>query len=485
MKRNLILLLICVLVGVIYFWDTERIEEQEKQEEIEKQLLNLEQEDIKEVTVVNEEGRFKAKKQEDRWRMIEPLDTEGDSTTWDSIVRNVATGEKQQVIDDEPEDLSIFGLDAPSLEVTVAGIDNATAQILQFGNETPTAGKYYAKIKDSSQVVTVRSSMYSNANKTLFDFRDKTIIELDNNEVQRIEISHVHFDGTLERRNEDEWLITDPYQARADEAQIRDMLNKISSAQIKQFIDENPEHLGTYGLVEPATKMVFWTGEPGKESSWAARALLLGATTPNDFIYAKREGQKNVFAVGPDDFNKVPRNLDSLLMKKVTAIRSWDVDEVNVRLAGENILEATKSSGDWYLVEEGDLVKADYNSMMDLVREITDLEIAEVVDQSTEALNLDDPFISLELIDEQSAQEDAEPEIEKISLAAPKGIEEATTYYGARKNPLEVYSITADQVSHLIRLTKEVKPEEEAEEPEVPAPGIDTEGMSENFEFNN
>ncbi len=466
MKRNLILLIVCALIAAYFYWDTERIKEKEEQEEKEKELISLTQDEIKEVTVVNKEGTFKAVKEDDRWKLVEPFNTDGDNTAWNGIVRNIADGKKQRVVNENPETFEPFGLAEPSQQVTVSGIGGATATTLLLGNKTPTSGKYYARIKDSSEVVTVWSSLYTSADKKLYDLRDKTILKLTNEDVQRIEIKHPGLKTTIERKGESEWNITDPVLVRADESKIRDLINGVKNGEIKQFVDENPDNLASYGLIEPVTSIVFWTSETGDQSSMAARGILLGASDENENVFAKHQGQNNVFAVDPEDFKNMPQDINSLRMTKITPLRSWDVKELKIASVAGTILEATKAPGDWYIYpdeEGGELKKADYSGFSDLVRKIVDLEIADYIDSGTEGIDIGDPYLSVELKTDDMT--------ETIELSAPQSINGATYCLGMKQDPLEVYGVDSSTVDEIRLLARSKKEEAMREEPTpTPAP---------------
>ncbi len=478
MKKNLILFLILALIAAVYFWDKQQQAAKEEREEKEKELLTLTKEEIHEITIVKGEDTFKAVKQGDRWNLVQPLETSGDKSAWDSIATNYASGKHQRVIVDNPESLAPYGLDQPAIQVSLAGIGGATRTDILIGSETPTTGKYYAMVRGSSEVVTVMSSLYFPVNKNLHDLRDKTILDMQTDEVQRVQIAHGEMNVTLDKRGTDQWLISQPFRARADDTKIRDMINKIRNGEIKTFVEENPESLIPYGLVDSATKLVFWTGQAGNESSWASRALLLGATSVTDRIYAMREGQKNVFTVSPQDFNNVPARIEDLRLKKICPMRYWEVDQLKVVSAGQTILEASKSGGNWTMLQPKQGT-ANYNSVSDAARAIADLEAAGFVLGTTEEYGLASPDLVIELVkhtDSLAAGSAAEPTgvvREILTLAFPPNQPAGEAfYYGARPDPLEIYRIEKAKIDELVRKVNAVTREGEitpATAPEKPS----------------
>lgn len=461
MKKNLILLVILVLLGAIFFWDRNREEKRKELEEKEKQLFTLKKDEVKEITIVKKDETFKAVQEGERWKLVQPFETDGDKSVWDGIASSYTTSKHQRILIENATDVESFGLKNPAISVSLAGIGGATKATLLMGNQTPVQGKYYALIEGSSDVLTVMSSIYSMVDKKQYDFRDKTIVDMEPNNVQKVELAYGGVNMTLERKGDSEWVLTSPVQARADEAQIRDMITNIKNGQIKEFVEENPESVEAYGLVNPATKLVFWTGEKNNQSSWAARALLIGGTSANEHLYAKREGQKNVFAVAPTDFNKVPKDVESLRMKKISSLKSWEISSVKLTAGGALIAEATKDAGDWFLIQPT-AGKANFTEVSNFVRAITDLQAVAFVQGTTEELGLGQPDVVIEIAKESTGG--AQPgqtapdakSVETIQLVKQKG-DSPLVYYGARQDPLEIYSLKLSDVDAMIEKAKGLK----------------------------
>ncbi len=452
MKRNLILLVICLLVGAYYFLDVRYEEQQTEKEEKEKQLVTLEKDDIAEVTIEKPEETIKAVKQDERWQLVEPVNASADKNNWDNVVTQYTTGERQRVIQENTTEIEPYGLDAPGFKVTLAKEGGEEATTIMLGNETPTAGKYYAMVEGTSEVLTVLSSMHTAVDKELFDFRDKTILTFANEDVQKIELQHEGMDATFERNGE-QWLLSEPVNVRAEEQKVNDLMNAVKNSRIKMFVEEEPASYEPFGLVDPATKIVFWTSEEGSEAGLSSRALLIGATSATEDLYAKREGQKNVFTVNPQDFNNVPTSIEELRLTKITPFRSWEVQRFTIEEPSGIVLSASKDSGSWIMLEpqEG---KANFSETSTVVRELTGLEPEKFIDGSK------DEYISDYSITAIIETSDASG---TIQLSGPKEIDGETFYIGALEDPLEIFAVTESSVSDLLTKAKTVK----LDEPEV------------------
>jgi hypothetical protein len=167
-------------------------------------------------------------------------------------------------------------------------------------------------------------------------------------------------------------------------------------------------------------------------------------------VYGKREGQDTVFAVETSILSDVPKSPDALRMRKVTDMRSWDIDRFAVARAGEVILEASKEGTKW-MVLGPEKREADYTSVSDLLRAITDLEVYDFVTEATDqtALGIDKPQMKFSLITRSATEE--------IALSAPQERKALQVCYGARENPRELYALLIDDASKVFSKVASVK----------------------------
>jgi uncharacterized protein DUF4340 len=450
MKKNLIFLVLLAIIGTYFFWDRDHTKQKEERKDKQNQLFTIEKDQVEEIDVVKGNESFKAVKEGDRWKLTLPFETDADKASWDNIARSFTSGKRKRVIVESATDVARFGLDNPKMQVSLAGINGATKTTLLFGNTTPTSGKYFTMVQGASDVMTVSSNMYTTADKKLFDFRDKTIVDMETDQVQKIDVLHTSANFSLERKAGDQWIVSHPVLARADQGKINEMINAIKNGKIKQFIDEKPESLNAYGLIYPATKLVFWTGSDSNQSSWASHKLIIGGTTATENWYAKRGGQDNVFAVAPTDFNNVPVSLDDLRLKKINSLKNWEIDYIKLTSSGSVLVEATKSVSDWTLLQpqQG---KSTFTQTSNLIREAAGLEAASFVHGTTQEYGMDK--VDLEIVLEKT--DEAKQDVIRLT----KG--DDGNYYGARTEPLEIYSISAQSITALLDKVSQVKLEEQ------------------------
>lgn len=442
-KSNLILLIVLVLAGLFFLADTETIRQQEEQEERERQLLTLEADEVTGLRIQTADSTITSVSSAEGWLLTEPLEARGDQSGWDSILNRMTDGERQRVIATNPDNPEDFGLDDPELTVTVYRGEEETS--LVFGDESPVAGRYFAQILETGEVVTVQSSMYTTVNKNVFDLRDKSVLDLDEESVTAITVNSPAGKFSLARNDANEWVLTEPIQARANASEVRSIITAINNTEVKQFIEEEPELLAAYGLVEPATQFTFT--DPSGEFG-----LQLGLVNENEHVYARRTDAENVFALAQRDFANVPLQVDELRMTDLTSIRSWNVDSFEIYAGDELIQQANKDSGDWFL-QNPDEGLAEFSEVSSLVRSLVDLEMITFVDGDLDEFGFDSPDYRIVL---------REGDLADTLVFAAGTLGDATdaqpVYFSYREDPLEIFAVQASDVDEAIAEVRDLAP---------------------------
>lgn len=475
-KSNLILLVVLVIIGVVFYLDTERQERQQEQEAQEKRLVDLPTEEIASVAIERPNSpTIRAVTDSEQWRLVSPVQAPGDQTAWDNIISNVAEGERERLVVENPESLEDFGLDSPQLTVTFgADTSGATPSRLVFGDETPISGRYYAMIGGSSDVLTVRSFLYTTLDKELYDLRDKSVLPFETGDAQKLEFQSPRLSFAAERTEGDEWALSEPIQGRADGQKIRSLLTSLSNAEVQQFIVDEPDMPEIYGLIDPATRVTVWTGDSADSSQWAARGLVFGATDgPSGNYFVQREGQENIFTVQKSILNNVPASLSDLRKRALASIRSWNVSAFTIHAADELILHASKDSGDWF-IQAPEAGEADYRNMSELVRSITSLEADDFLAEAPSGVDWENPAVSIQLKDAPDPESDETLVTDQIDLAThtiSSGTGTVEVYVGKRENPPEYFTLEQATVDDILQTARNFEPipEEVAAEADVAA----------------
>ena len=271
-RKNLVLLLVlAVAAGGYYLYDVKWASEKREREERKlKVLKGIDTKTLMRVSVDRKEEPYQIIRTEKGWRFVKPVDAAVDEEAMDRLLK-AASAMKEDKRVPKAADLSEFGLDSPYLKLTFGfkGQDDVT---LSIGGLTPTREYRYASVKDGG-LFTLPLDGYSPFNHPVFNLRDRSIVSLDAEKVQKIVVEpRGKTSFTVVRQGKDAWELTAPVQDRADSVESEGIANTLRWEKVKSFVEEAPKDLAKYGLA-PARRVVqLYTDLKGKP----ADGLLLG-----------------------------------------------------------------------------------------------------------------------------------------------------------------------------------------------------------------
>ena len=204
---------LCALVGYIYYLNKG---EPPGSETKEKAFAALKADDIDDVQIKLADGQAShMQKSDGAWKITAPEAAPADQGELSSIASSLASLDIQRVVDENAGDLKQYGLDPAKVEVEFRAKGDKAARRIQFGEKTPTGGDLYARFPDQKRVFLVPSFTDSTFNKNTFALRDKTIIKIDRDKIDHIDIVGDKRSVSLAKSG-NEWQIVAPIMARAD-----------------------------------------------------------------------------------------------------------------------------------------------------------------------------------------------------------------------------------------------------------------------------
>src|SRR3954465_12517770 len=210
--RFLILLIIAIPLGWYAYYDSKKgpVDDTPKKDKV----FNIEPDKINEIEVKSESGdRTTLRKKGNEWEIVQPITAASDQAAVSGITSNLASAEIQRVIEENPPDLKEYGLASPRVEVAFKA--NGQPRRLQLGQKTPAGSDVYAKLPDSKRVFLIPSFLDSTFNRSTFDLRDKSVLKVDRDKVDRLEVATKDHTTRFDKKN-GEWQIAQPAAGRAE-----------------------------------------------------------------------------------------------------------------------------------------------------------------------------------------------------------------------------------------------------------------------------
>jgi hypothetical protein len=246
MKRYLVTIVMAVVLaglgGYVYWVElpTERVKTETKATE--KKLLPFTERQITGVTVHSESGDIALVSKDGTWQMTAPLQTEADTRVVQSMLRSLALGKITRVVEEQATALGPFGLDKPSMTLTLTA--DSQQEAVSIGESGPISSTLYAMRASDKKVLLTDLSIKDFLNKTLLSFRKKEILPVDSNQVERVRLTYPKTEIVLyrtETKDKMKWSVRYPIEAPADQPEVRTLLMKLDDLKALAFIDPGPQ----------------------------------------------------------------------------------------------------------------------------------------------------------------------------------------------------------------------------------------------------
>lgn len=317
--------ILVALAAFYYVYEIRLGPERERAEARKGRLWTAEPADVTEIEIRRPADTVQLKREGDRWRMLAPVEAGGDRGRIEDALTAIVTAKIDREIASAPTSLAEFGLDKPAAEVTLT-LKEGRRLAVQLGSKNPTGLWVYAREPDKPAVFVLPDGVLRDATRPASDFRDRTILAFDRRAVSGLEI------GLREEIlalvwDDQGWRLTRPRALAADSDTINDLLDKLQTARVKEFVAEVPRSLQPYGLDRPVRLVV----HTGKDKDRTSRTLLLGKVdTARQGVYAMREGEPSVLLVPEEVWTQIPKNVAAARDKTVVAFERDKVTRVDI-----------------------------------------------------------------------------------------------------------------------------------------------------------
>ena len=275
------------------------------------------------------------------WKMIQPVEAKADTRSIQEIVAALA-GLKAVVFEaDGDYDPANYGLSRPKITVALQFTDDAPKQELQIGSDAGTDGRIYVARPDRHAVYTVNREIYTKLDRTVFDLRDKRVIDFQRTATHRFTLRQREDRIMCQKNVDGEWEITSPVTLKADAEVVDDLLFGVDALKAVAFVDDQPRNLRPYGLDLPSTQASFMV--PDTEP-----AVLLVGKMKGDNVYVKSQNADTVFLVKGEIVALLGMGVAELRHKQLLDFDSDAVSKVGLKHGDVNLV-CQKQGTNWRL----------------------------------------------------------------------------------------------------------------------------------------
>ena len=273
--------------------------------------------------------------------------------------------------------LEKLGLDEPRIQVELTDRDNAYAIDIgaSIPSENSTHGRVYVKTAVYQDAVyTVTENIYQLLNKSVFDLRDKRVIDFQRTDTIRIEIKQETETTVCTKNFDNIWELQTPTgKIKADAEAVDDLLFGIDSLEAAAFVDDSTGNLAAYGLATPSIKVAFTQRGEAEPT-----ILSIGDYRQDGTVYVKAEQSLQVSRVKRILIDKIAQGIAWLRNKQVLNFHIDDTIRLTSTMPGAPAFTCQRLGTNWRLTAP---VREDANNaaVNAIIYELDDLMAAAFV----------------------------------------------------------------------------------------------------------
>ena len=294
-----------------------------------KLVIPVKAEQVQSFTLAPQSGEgFTCAREGKNWTITRPRALPADQNSVSSYVGSLVGLDVSSVVNEHPTNLKDFGLDPPSSVLTVSTSGTPPQIKLLLGDATPTGDGEFAQVAGNPRLITLPGYARSTLQKTVFDMRDRRVMTLDSDQIQRLDVTAPGKSFTLTKNPDGVWDLMLPPAVRAESFSVQNMLNGVQGLAMASVLKEDKSGAAEYGFGKP-TLTVKFTAASGSQT------VTVGKKEGANYD-AMNSALAPVFTVASDFVTRFQVDPATLRAKSFFNFSSFDAKNVDITTLREH-----------------------------------------------------------------------------------------------------------------------------------------------------
>ena len=341
-----------------------------KPEEIrDRKLTDLIMAHISRVVLKTPAGEMELQKKGEHWDIVKPLRARGDDQKISDLIAQVTTARIQQFVADDHGDLHPYGLAEPRGAITLFTPEIKQGQLLQVaGVPEKNKDQTYVRFAPRGSVYTLPKKIEEILNTKPDDLRDRHLVRIDTNILDRITIDAQGKGKTVLARKSENWTIASRMNTPANSGEVQRLLDALQNEQVTRFVEDVASNLPKYGLDKPQLQLTFssFASENTAETKAGEQAFATVAfgKVDGDSVYARLVDEPFVVAVHRSLLDQILTDPLQWQALSIFEIRPEQIHRLSVVTDKELSLERDGSNQWHWLRGGGEIDQTDVQSLL-------------------------------------------------------------------------------------------------------------------------
>jgi hypothetical protein len=428
-KGLLIAVVLLAVLGGLVWWSNRKQASAEKTTDTTTKILSMPADQIQDVRIKTLVGdTIDLNRGNGKWVLTQPKPLTADVDAASALVVTLSTLNAEKVVEGKATDLHAYGLDIPTLDVTITQKNGKTSQLL-VGNTALDASGYYATLAGDPRIFLIANDAKLALDKKPEDLRDKRLMTFDSDKLTRVELQAKGQTLEFGKNGQNEWQIVKPRPLRADNSAITAVVDKLRDARLDPL--ELPEDAAKKFAGAARVALATVTDAAGSQT------LEIRKDKENDY-FAKSSAVEGVWKTAADAGAALDKGLDDFRNKKLFDFAFSDPNKIELKGA------AYVKSGDKWTSGSKTMDSAGVQTLIDKLRDLSASKFAEKAGG--------EPAFEATVTSGDGKR------VEKVAIT-----KQGDQYFAKRENEPSIYVLDATTVTDLQKAASDVK--EAAPEP--------------------
>ncbi len=324
-----------IVLGLVWWLDPapEQVEPGE-----EKALFRFEKPELVRVRIQRPDSELVLAEQDDGSWIVEGPNWPAARSMVNRVKHQIHDLDARATVIQEPDAPELYGLGQNAIKVELTF---RTGDELSFlaGDPNPSAVSFYIQPLSGDfadgTVFTVKKSALDYYSLEPHEFRERRFATHDANDADRIEASLPGGERlVLQRVGSFQWQLEEPVAYPASREEVRRLLGRVTALKARDFVEDHPDDLGSYGLDEPRAQILikFASRDPIDLSIGVQAELDESIGRPRSYSYMKLADDFTVYTAPDDLLEDYQIEPEELRLLKFMRMRVGEVTDAVVDL---------------------------------------------------------------------------------------------------------------------------------------------------------
>jgi hypothetical protein len=209
-----------------------------------------------------------ARTQQGVWRMQKPFTGRAAYAAVQNLLDRLYETRVVDFVADTIAAASLYGLDEPTAQITLAATRPQGEQVLRLGRTVEgRTNELYATLEGTENVFSVPTALLETVSVKAPDLRDRRLLMMPAYDIAFISTTEGERAIHLSRGDDSSWAVVEPRRFPASGERLQELLAEWTGLRIETFIDNPGTNLAAWGLSPPARRITFATRAPTAEAT--------------------------------------------------------------------------------------------------------------------------------------------------------------------------------------------------------------------------